>query len=143
MGTVEDCAKVCLSDAQCSYVGWGFDTHYNAYKCGTFSAKGCSKTHAYGTGDLNIYHRPSAASCNRGAQFINGAQYSQTVLCNTGGCGMSWDSIETQCVAKDKGYGVFYQKHPNGHVICGVYKTHTPNTKASARSSSIAGVCGV
>jgi len=56
---------------------------------------------------------------------------------------MSWDSIETQCVAKDKGYGVFYQKHPNGHVICGVYKTHTPNTKASARSSSIAGVCGV
>ena len=39
MGTVEDCAKVCLSDAQCSYFGWGFDTHYNAYKCGTFSAK--------------------------------------------------------------------------------------------------------
>ena len=56
MGTVEDCAKVCLSDARCSYFGWGFDTHYNAYKCGTFSAKGCSKTHAYGTGDLNIYH---------------------------------------------------------------------------------------
>ena len=56
---------------------------------------------------------------------------------------MSWDSIETQCVAKDKGYGVFYQKHPNGHVICGVYKTHTPSTKASARSFSIAGVCGV
>ena len=143
MGTVEDCAKACLSDARCSYFGWGFDTHYNAYKCATFSAKGCSKTHAYGTGDLNIYHRPSAASCNRGAQFINGAQYSQTVLCNTGGCGMSWASIETQCVAKDKGYGVFYQKHSNGHVICGVYKTHTPSTKASARSFSIAGVCGV
>ena len=56
MGTVEDCAKVCLSDARCSYFGWGFDTHYNAYKCGTFSAKGCSKTHAYGTGDFNIYY---------------------------------------------------------------------------------------
>ena len=55
---------------------------------------------------------------------------------------MSWDSIETQCVAKDKGYGVFYQKDPNGNVIRGVYTTHTPNTKASARSFSIAGVCG-
>jgi len=55
---VENCAKVCLSDARCSYFGWGFDTYYNAYKCGTFSAKGCSKTHAYGTGDLNIYHAP-------------------------------------------------------------------------------------
>ena len=65
MGTVENCAKVCLSDARCSYFGWGFDTYYNAYKCGTFSAKGCSKTHAYGTGDLNMYHRPEAATTTR------------------------------------------------------------------------------
>ena len=85
----------------------------------------------------------AAASCNRGAQWIDGAQYSQTVLCNTGGCGMSWASIEAECVAKDKGNGVFYQKHPNGHVICGVYTSRTPSTKASARWFSIAGVCGV
>ena len=56
---------------------------------------------------------------------------------------MSWASIEAKCVAKDKGNGVFYQKHPNGHVICGVYTSRTPSTKASARWFSIAGVCGV
>ena len=50
--------------------GWGFDKYYNTYKCATFSAKGCSKTHAYGTGDLNIYHRPDQSTTTKAGSVM-------------------------------------------------------------------------
>ena len=69
------------------------------------------------------------SSCDASTWFIDGASYSQSVLCDKGGCGMTQAAIEDACLAKDKGSGVFYQRHdPLGHVICGVYNNAPPST---------------
>jgi len=68
--------------------------------------------------------------------FIDGAKYSQTVLCESkakalasGQGEMTQAEIEGKCMALEKGFGFFYQRHdPLGHVICGVYTEAPPST---------------
>jgi len=56
--------------------------------------------------------------CNTDYNFALDITYNQFVLDSA----LNEREVAAECLGRDVGYGVFYQRHTNGHTICGVYQ---------------------
>jgi len=100
----------------------------------------------------------SVFTCDRSINFIKGQHYSQISLtdgCSAGRCDrnpkygnggktnqkMAEDFCKKTCLKRNGCTGFFFQKHRNGHEICGFYSSKVNKAMAARHGHKYGAVC--
>jgi hypothetical protein len=117
--------------------------------------RGCAMFHGCVKDEMGDKKQP-IFTCNRKINFIKGQRYSQISLtdyCKAGKCdsnpkyGKKTDQNKAEayckatCIKRNGCTGFFFQKHNNGHEICGFYSTKVNTAAASRHGHKYGAVC--
>jgi len=159
MGTLEACGARCASLSSCKAFGFWTGTRHNGH-CALYSSAcgGCVRIPVWENNAYNMCRGTSTPTpaptpaptlsyiCDQSNNFVNGAQYDQISL--TSACpncssnpvygppnsvdeAVAW--CKSQCDQRSSCSGFFFQRHMNGHEICGFYTGFDP-VDASAKA---------
>jgi len=153
------CKAACLKRSGCT--GFFFQKHNNGHEiCGFYSstvnkANAVGHGHKYGAVCTKIV---DPFTCDRSKNFIKGQRYSQISLtdgCRAGKCdsnpkygnGGKTDQNKAEafckatCLKRSGCSGFFFQKHNNGHEICGFYGSRINMANAVGHGHKYGAVC--